>query len=114
MRLAPALAAAALAAPLAFGLAGSALAQSEVPAIAPAPPGTPPIGPDLHVTPADLETINAQIRADEQRLTRYRDAAFARGMGVIADTRPALRYNPYPHSKPVNIARWFGWRKPKQ
>lgn len=110
MRLAPALAAAALA----FGLAGSALAQSEPPAIAPAPPGTPPIGPDLHITPADMDSINARIRDDEQIMTRYRDAAFARGNGVIADTRPALRFNPYPHSKPVNFARWFGWRKPKQ
>jgi hypothetical protein len=110
MRLAPALAAAALS----LGLAGPAFAQSEVPAIAPAPPGTPPIGPDLHITPADMETINARIRSDEQSMTRYRDAAFARGNGVIADTRPALRFNPYPHSKPVNIARWFGWRKPKQ
>jgi hypothetical protein len=114
MRLAPALAAAALAATLALGLASSAMAQSEAPAIVPAPPGTPPIGPDLHNTPADLDSINAQIRSDEQRLTRYRDAAFARGNGVIADTRPALRFNPYQHSKPVNFARWFGWRKPKQ
>jgi hypothetical protein len=110
MRLAPALAASALV----LGLAGSAMAQSEVPAIAPAPPGTPPIGPDLHITPADLDSINAQIRNDEQRLTRYRDAAYARGNGVIADTRPALRFNPYQHAKPINIARWLGWRKPKQ
>jgi hypothetical protein len=110
MRLAPALAAAALA----LATAGAALAQDEIPAIAPAPPGTPPIGPDLHITPADLPAINAQIRSDEQTLSRRRDALFARGMGVIADTRPALRFNPYPHAKPINIARWFGWRKPKQ
>ena len=110
MRLAPALAAAVLT----VTLAGSAMAQSEVPAIAPAPPGTAPIGPDLGITPADLDSINARIRADEQRLTRYRDAAFARGMGVVADTRPALNFNPYPHPRMIHIARWFGWRKAKQ
>lgn len=102
------------AAVLTLGLATSALAGSETPAIAPAPEGTPPIAPDLRITPADLESINAQIRDDEQRLTRYRDAAFARGNGVVVDTRPALRFKPYPHPRPINIARWIGWRKPKQ
>jgi hypothetical protein len=95
-------------------LAGPALAQDKPPAIAPASPSTPPIEPGAKITPADLEAINAQLRTDEEKLTVKRDAEEQRENGVIANTRVALNFNPYPHGRIPNLARLIGWRKPKQ
>lgn len=95
-------------------VAGPALAQDRMPAIAPAPASSPPIAPSSDITPADLDAINAQIRNDEERLTLKRDAELHRENGVIVGTRVALNYNPYPHGRIPNIARMLGWRKPKQ
>ena len=110
MRLAPAFAAAAIVSVL----GGSAWAASSRPAISPATASTPPISDYAHVTPADLDKINAQIRTDEDRLSQRRDALQARGNGIVVGTRVALNYNPYPHPRMGRFARWFGWRKPKQ
>lgn len=101
----------ALAALAGLMLPGVSLAQ---PAIAPAPASSPPIEPASQITPADLESINAQIRNDEERLTVKRDAELQRENGVIADTRVALNFNPYPHGRIPNLARLIGWRKAKQ
>lgn len=96
-------------------LTQSACAQDKTPAISPPPPSTPPIEPGAHITADDLETLNAQMRTDEDRLTARRDPYQHRGNGVIADTRVALNFNPYPHGPRFpNFPRMLGWRKPKQ
>ncbi len=93
-------------------LAAPALAAS--PAISPAPESSPPLEPSSTITPADLDAINAQIRNDDARMSLRANAELHRENGIIAGRRVALNYNPYPHGRIPNLARIFGWRKPKQ